>query len=407
MKYLYGDSAPFPLGYNFLLTLEAFMTAATRIVELDTIAGRALGLAQESALVRQRGIDSLEVFHNELMRAVNEAAADAQHTSTVEYAQRVGEFAARIVDDYRRAAAQTNESEQTSAQSEVLRARGEIRAKLDGLFKVARLPVQEQVMTLRLGEGKDASYDVSCVLTSTHGIVSTFRLGAPDGTSWTRPRRVSELASGMEPKVGVKKSWLKGTVTAEKMRLDNWIVGDVTLRDDSAEIALRKKAGEPDTLVLRVRQDGNRTVVEADHPGDTSAEAIGGELDAEDADMVERLVLALRVDVKELLPHKEELLAATINGADVLGGEQVLGLIARLVEMFTPTVIEITRRSPSPQELSLKAESDGGRREELYLRKEELVKKLQPLSAAGRQIFAPLGLDTWVPATTIRPPPVG
>ena len=35
MRFLYGDSAPFPLGYNFLATLEAFMTAATRIVQLE------------------------------------------------------------------------------------------------------------------------------------------------------------------------------------------------------------------------------------------------------------------------------------------------------------------------------------------------------------------------------------
>src|SRR6185503_7300875 len=35
MRFLYGDSTPFPLGYNFLATLEAFMAASTRMVLLD------------------------------------------------------------------------------------------------------------------------------------------------------------------------------------------------------------------------------------------------------------------------------------------------------------------------------------------------------------------------------------
>ena len=36
MRYLYGDSAPFPHSYNFLSTLESFIGAAARIVKLDS-----------------------------------------------------------------------------------------------------------------------------------------------------------------------------------------------------------------------------------------------------------------------------------------------------------------------------------------------------------------------------------
>ena len=36
MRYLYGDSAPFPHSFNFLSTLEAFMAAAARIVQLES-----------------------------------------------------------------------------------------------------------------------------------------------------------------------------------------------------------------------------------------------------------------------------------------------------------------------------------------------------------------------------------
>ena len=34
------------------------------------------------------------------------------------------------------------------------------------------------------------------------------------------------------------------------------------------------------------------------------------------------------------------------------------------------------------------------------------MSRLQPLSAVGREIFAPLGLDSWVPGVTAAPPAV-
>ena len=42
----------------------------------------------------------------------------------------------------------------------------------------------------------------------------------------------------------------------------------------------------------------------------------------------------------------------------------------------------------------------------MYLRKEQLLSRLQPLPAAGREVFAPLGLDAWVPSVSQAPPPV-
>ena len=96
----------------------------------------------------------------------------------------------------------------------------------------------------------------------------------------------------------------------------------------------------------------------------------------------------------------------SLDGTPVFEGGLVIPFVVRLVTMFAPTVREIAKRSPNEFELSLKQENDGGRREEIYLRKEQLVSKLQPLSSIGREVFAPLGLDSWVPGLTTAPPPV-
>lgn len=407
MRYLYGDSAPFPLGYDFLAVLEAFMTASTRIVELDGSIKKTLGEANAAANLRTQGLGSLEMFHAELLSAINEASADAHDQLTRAYAHQVAEYMNHLLDDQKRTALAQNEAEMAQSRVQVDAWRREVQAKLDVLLKVVRLPVQGHTLQLLLeGEGKDAGYDVTGVFTCARDIVTSFRLGTPAGSAWTKPRRVGDVAAGIEPRVAVKKAFFGGAVKAEKMKIDDWYFGEVVLGEDRAELHLKKKPTEKVSLIFRRFERDGRMVIEAEHPQDANAASLAPELEEDDATQIDRLLLALQVDVKELFAHKEELLSLTLEGADVIASDRALDLIARLVDLFAPTVVEIAKRSPSPHELSLKAESEDGRREERYLRKEELIKKLQPLSAAGRAVFAPLGLDTWVPGLTNRPPPV-
>ncbi len=406
MRFLYGDSQPFPLGYNFLGFLESFMTAATRIVELDGAIKRAVGEADEGARVRQHGIESLEIFHNELMRALGEASADTQHAMTLGYARQINDFAARLMEETKRNALAQNETDAAGGRAQIEAWRREVQTKVDTLLKVARLPVQGQEVQLVLGDGKDASYEPVATFENARGITARFRLGIPAGSPWQKARRVGDVQSGTELHVAVKKSFFGGTVKAEKLKIDDLVFHELVLGDDRAEIHLKRKPTERVHLILRKSERDGRVFVEAEHPGDANATQIAPELEPEDVGVVEKLLLALQVDVKDLYGHKEELRFARLDGIDVVSGDKSLDLVTRLVEYFAPTVVEIARRSPSPQELSLKLEGDDGRREEVYLRKEELIKKLQPLSAAGRAVFAPLGLDSWVPGVTMRPPPV-
>ena len=62
MRFLYGDSAPFPLGYNFLATLEVFMTAATRVVQLESESRELARHAEDLAAGRIKGLEALDQF---------------------------------------------------------------------------------------------------------------------------------------------------------------------------------------------------------------------------------------------------------------------------------------------------------------------------------------------------------
>jgi hypothetical protein len=163
---------------------------------------------------------------------------------------------------------------------------------------------------------------------------------------------------------------------------------------------------EKESLSFRLRRTEAGLGGMVEHPGVAGAEALPGTLGPADLGHLDRLWQALRLATRELADQKEQLLAVNLDGQAVFESSLVVPFVVRLVAMFAPTVQEIAKRSPNEFELTLKRETEGNRREELFLRKEQLVSKLQPLSAAGRAVFAPLGLDSWVPGTTAAPPPV-
>jgi hypothetical protein len=407
MRFLYGDSAPFPLGYNFLATLEVFMAAATRVVQLEGESRELARQTEELAQSRVKGLEALEQFHTVVMRAVQDTAQKVQHAHALEYARSVAEFASRHVEEHRQTTLGASERELVKCRTENDRRTTEQRAQIESFLKAARLPVLATSISMRLVvDGKDARHQMTAVFDNPDGIQTAFTLGAHHVGAWALPRKVSDFAQGTELLVGVDKSWLRGTVTPKQVNVDEWIVTQFDMSDDSFDFMIKRKLVEKEALFFRLRRSdaGMSGVVE--HPGHPGAESLDGTLGQGDLAALDRVWQAVRLATRDVLDHKEQLRTVSLDGTPVFESGLVIPFVVRLVSMFAPTVREIAKRSPNEFELSLKQETDGGRREELYLRKEQLVSKLQPLSSVGREVFAPLGLDSWVPGVTTAPPPV-
>ena len=67
-------------------------------------------------------------------------------------------------------------------------------------------------------------------------------------------------------------------------------------------------------------------------------------------------------------------------------------MVERLVEKMAPVVREIARHSLSPNELVLKRLLDNGRREEIFVSRQELEQKFEGLGDPWRALFVTLGL---------------
>jgi hypothetical protein len=134
----------------------------------------------------------------------------------------------------------------------------------------------------------------------------------------------------------------------------------------------------------------------------------GGNSDApfesqgEEAARILELNAVLRRECANLLQYRKRLLSAQLDGHEVFERGLVQVLLARIADRLTPVAQEVSRHSPNPSELSLKLEREGGRREEVYLRKADLVQMIAPLPPEAQQLYAGLA---FLPRASMPPPP--
>jgi hypothetical protein len=390
MRYLYGDSVPFPPQYDFLAALEAFCTHAARIVRLDAESAALRKAAEEAAVARAKAVDELEVFHKEAIGAVQEGARDATQPLVHDYTRQLGDLAASIVDGARRGAIATSDREAQTTRAECDRRKAEVRDALEKLMVAVRVPVVETRITMDLIDGHN---DLRATFGHEGGLVSSFTLASGDVDEWRAPRHVRELATSVSLPVGVKRSLFKRTVAPETIVLDEYLLSGFDLRDDRAELRLRKRLQDPDSLTFSLRRTDERLVAEVHHPDDAEAESgLPAVLDQSSAVEVEKLWQLLRKACAPVLSRKRKLVSLTFAGEDVFEADHATSVVALVVAVIAPIVAEVARRSPNEHELSLKVENDTGRREEIYLRKAQLVSALATVTPKARRVFDPLGL---------------
>ena len=402
MRYLFGDSTPFPLPFDFLRTLEAFMSAATRVVLLEHQARKLSEETFTKQQTRAKGLEVLSRFHDTVLRSFSEGAMP-QHDFAIAYAQRMAERAVALVTEQRRAVQEADDQGEARLRAESDRAGEEGATHLRTFFQTARLPTQATRLATALVDGRP---DARASLVHSGGIGVSFTLGTAKVPAWSAPRKLSELGGHLDLTVGIKKSWIGGKISLEPVRLDDWVIGSAELSEATATIAVRKKPEQKDTLIFKLRREQGVFAADVDHPDDPNADAVPSSAEAGDLVHLERLWTALAATFDGILEDRAAITSVSLDGEDVF--ERRLGekLVERLVTVLAPTTLEVARRSPNQHELSLKREGDSGRREEFYLKRDNLLEGLQPLPHDGRAVFAPLGLDSWVPATTMRPPEV-
>lgn len=388
MRYLYGDSAPFPHGFDFLSTLERFLDEAAKIVRLETEMRELAETATAATNTRGRAIAELEAFHTDAIKTLEAAGMRLGGDFAPEYAGRVLDASVRAMEDARRASVVRTELDEQALGRELERRHEDVRRALEAFFLLARLPVLAATFEMSLQAGHP---QMEAELVHEGAIVVRLGLAAARVSEWQSPRKAGEFVPELELLVGVKRGLFRRGETLEPVALGDYTIGGFCLKEDTAEIRLRKRPADPDAYVFHARLEDGRLLVEVTRPHE--GEPVEP-MPLEEADRRQILTLweRLRTAVEGPLDRREHLVTLVLDGDDVFESGLYLAVLERLVRSFAHTIAEVARRSPHKEELSLKRETEGGVREELYVKKRDLVARLEGLTPEERALFAPLNL---------------
>ncbi len=384
VRYLFGDSGLFPGSNNFLEILRGFIIHVGRAAMIQAeIASKEQALGEAVALTTKH-LDAAAGYFEVVLPEIT-GLGQVRGDDVRPLATELAEFARRLHDSTRSRELAELESKKGSTAREIATLKAEIPVCLSNFF--VHSPLEEKAWAFSMHRGAE-SCDTSAVITYPQGIEAAFILD-PE-TEWGRPRRVSEFVSDVNIQVGMKKKFLSKTLVPDRTYLNDYYIATVELTEDVAEILLKRKLDAEEGLMVRLETPlGEAPLGEVIRVGGDD-EVLGAT--PEDAAELRRLIEALREVVKKTILRRHRLLWVRLDDKDVLEHNLLTDMIERLVDTLAPLAQEISRRSPNRHELSLKVEHADGRREEIYLKKEELAEPLAGLPASDWKIFSRLGV---------------
>ncbi len=365
MRYLFADSEPFPLEYDFLATLRGFLECgATCLGAVAAIDAQETRVRVERAKAEKYQA-ALDRFETDAMSGL----AAARSASTLSEA--ITSAADQSVASVRGIVA----SAKQSVEDELRGVERTARSRIDGQGETIRHALQRFLLKERL-EVEDTFFElvlenegylVSATCRMPEGLTVQYHLDARRRSEWRKARKISEIVGELELQIGMKKKLFGKQLTPDIVKVGDWSVVAATLGTTRASITLRKRPdSDKDTTILSLRRTAQgvagdvRKGVERGQERESSIPTA-----VEDAGKLAELWDALDRECLGTLAHRESVGDIRLDGEDVLEGRQVVEFLKRYVDMYKPIVTEIAQRSPSAKELSLKIEHDDGHREEI------------------------------------------
>jgi hypothetical protein len=383
-NYLYGDSSPFADGYDFLRELRSFVEAASQALLLSYEADQLEQNLGERAQEHLHAVEAIQNFFENLTTTIAHSAARSGAPQLIgPYARQILEQVETIGTHARQSRNANLDQESMNVTQEIGQRRNQLRQVLQAFLLADPLPTHSWALSLNLG---GTAPQGQAVLVHPGQLTTCFALEVGN-SGWSQPRKLGELSPGMTIQVGFKKAFLRSSLNPDVHSLDEFYVTEVELGPDSMEVHLRKKMDAPrDSYILDLDVDDSGASVArvSRREGDPFSSQ------GEDLQRIEELASVLRAECAPLLQRKRRLIYAQLDEHDVFERGLTRTLLERIAARLAPIAAAVNAHSPNDSELSLKFEHDDGRREEIYLKKAELVQMVEGLPEEALMLFEPL-----------------
>ncbi len=404
MSHLYGDSTSFPYDVDYIELSRHAVDCAVQLFSAQH--------AISAALDRAQAVSHAQSTEATRLAAMTTTVADALAVFSTGDAERV---ATRIMECVQSAANEELVAIERQGVEEVAHTRNIIgrsgesaHRALEAFLMRQDLPGTE--LSLSWSSLGEQGYTGHIAVRAPFGINAVFSLGIPPEHPWARPRRLAELAPGLEVHFPQQSGWLSKRVEMAPVKLDRLFLSAVQLDAVTAEFRLRKGAGSGAGYRVLVDLHGDHQVVLQPLGEDGLPDAEPPlALDGEDSAQMFRLCSRVVDSIQDLSGLRRGMESVDLDGQPLNELEWPATVAERIILQLAPVITEISRRSGAPGELVLRRDVGGGRREEMYVTKAELFEKLLVLPPMRRAAFDVLGLSepvqAVVPPASASPPP--
>jgi hypothetical protein len=391
MSYLYGDSTPSTLEINYIEFLRDVVEFSVQVLLADQriVQGR----------MRVRSLDHTTAAEIERLQRLEVTVAKALEGMTSGGDVSSARCAAAIV----RASAEIVRAEVAAVQSTLAAEAGkrdaqvteERRAGIRALEALlARHDLPGMTLDLHVGVQGGGRYACRALMETGFGLGAVLDLEIPANDLYGQVFRAERLAERLEVQAPEMSGWLHKEMKVRLQHLEKHFLTEVSIVGGSGTFELRVAPdGSGSGMNVKVASDGPRPVLLSRI--DEQGEEMGTPFEAREGDVGKLVAFYQKVTapLRDLTRHGKRVVEVTFDGEPIEKLDSPSMLVERLVATIAPVVQEIAARSRSSDELVLRRLIGDDRREEIFLSKEELRRKLEPLVEGRRALFDPLWLD--------------
>ena len=393
MKYLFGDSTESPLQIDFLGLLDNFIDTSVRAITLENTVFDLKENIRDRRNLKNSVLDEMDAFLLTVENAIAGAVSRSKEQETIlKYAEKSRGFLKNFIEEGKTKFSGEIFQEIAEFEKKVDESDEENRKTLESFFISDPIPIINKKYTLQATkDGYSSKVMVDC-----EGEIScAFEIASSEIPFWDGHVKAFDFVRGVEIPARMKKPFLKKELVPDIVSMDDYLLSDLVLSGKELEVVFRKRL-DTTSERFRLKMNLGDLAVEVYHAEENGVEkniqAVPELKEALNAFRLRELGEKIVEQVSSLHPKKQRLEAIYLNGKDVLEENIVFELMQKVAEIFAPTVAEIKKRSPSEEELSLKAEDDTGKRSEIYLKKSQVREKLSAIKEKGERLLGILGV---------------
>jgi hypothetical protein len=389
MKYLYGDSTEFPLQRDFLGLLDNYIDTSVKAITLENTVFELKETIKDRRRLKNSVLDEMDNFLLTVETAISGAVSKSKEQETiVKYAEKSKDFLKKYIEDGKTKFSDDIFQEIAEFEKKVSETDEENRKISESFFIQDPVPIVNKKYTIKAAKGGySAKVQVDC-----EGEISyVFDIASSEQPFWHEQVKAYDFVKNVEIPARMKKPFLKKEFVPDIVSIDDYYLSDLVLSGKVLEVVFRKKldaAAERFRLMMDFTDEFSVEVYHAEEGGVEKNVKAFPELKNELKTLrLRELGEKIVEQTNNLYPKKRLLESLYLGGKDVLEENLVFELMQKVAELFAPTVAEIKKRSPSEDELSLKAEDETGTRSEIYLKKSQVREKLNAIKEKGDRLF--------------------